>query len=287
MIYVGALAFLATGLQSVLATLATLIKFYPQTRTATELIQRLKNAGRLETDLPNPPANIHVSAKPRIAGSERRRRMARGDLAVLLTKTQLRRLSLQEVMAPLRRASDAPPAFWNTAAFLAYAESLPSGTVAESVLGNDKSESARTWLEAFLAQALGDSYKTLLPKGLETRLAEERWDLLSPCEKSALALAGACAEAHGVLFLDVGIAEKLPNDIIRDLPRTRDIQYVFIVSSKVNLSLQADHYVVANEKAIIGLGSASWVETQRETIAPLVTRTQGEAYSDDLLDEDF
>ena len=282
-VYIGALLFFATGLQTLLTSLAMLIRYYPQTRTASIIVERLKTARESATVAPDIPAKINLAARSRIGGSERRRAIARGEFAILLTKTPLLRHSFQTFLQPMRRASDAPASLWDTATFLASAQPLPQDTVARAVLGENSCESKRAWLEAFLVQALDSSYQELLPQGLDTELSEKRWDSYPQRVRAALQLASVCAEARGVLFLHAGLAATLPADLIRDLPRTQEVHYVFIVSSNLNLPLSAEHYVVADERNVIGLGDVSWFEMQRDTIAPLISSAEKD---DTLLDDD-
>jgi hypothetical protein len=284
--YVGALLFFATGLQAFLTIMTKLIRYYPQTRSVAALIERLSSVGASAPVSHDLPATVNLTARSRIDGSEPRRAIAKGQLAVLLTKTPLRRLSFQGFLQPLRRASDAPSGVWDTATFVASVQPLPRGTVARAVLGAEHSQSKRAWLESFLFRALDSSYEEFLPDGLQTELTQERWESLPPRGRAVLQLASVCAEARGVLFLGADFVTELPVDLIQDLPRVQEVNYVFIVSSDLDLPVAADHYVVANEKLVIGLGEASWIEAQRETIAPLVSRKQSTEDDETLIDDD-
>jgi ABC-type multidrug transport system fused ATPase/permease subunit len=285
-IYVGALLYFATSLQTFLTILTKLIKYYPQTKSAAAMIERLRSASASAPVCPDLPAKINLTVRSRIDGSEPRRAMESGEVAVLLTKTPLRRLSFQGFLQPLRRASDAPSGVWDTATFVASIQPLPNDTLARAVLGRQDSEPKRAWLETFLAQALESSYGKLLPEKLETELTETLWESLPGRGKAALQLASVCAEARGVLFLDADFATKLPAQFIQDLPRTQEVEYVFIVSGDVDLPLEVAHYIVANERLIVGLGDRSWIEAQRDAIEPLVTRKRGAGDDDDEDDDD-
>ncbi|MEZ5873891.1 MAG: hypothetical protein R3D30_03395 [Hyphomicrobiales bacterium] len=285
-IYVGALIFFAAGLQRFLTLLTGLIKFYPQTRRAVAVIDRLNAAEASAPLVAEPPPNVSLSATRRLEGSERRRVVAQGETAALLTKMPLTRLSFQEFLRPLRRGSNAPSAMWDTATFLAAVQSLPHDRVDRAVLGADGLHSNGAWLEGFLEEALGPSYRKLLPEGLETELSEERWESLPLCAKEALTLASVCAEARGVLFLSAACVTQLPHDLLRKLPQTQDIRYLFLVSGQIILPPVADHYVVADETSIVGLGDDSWLQAQEDAIAPIIRRKQKDDSSFDDLDDD-
>jgi ABC-type multidrug transport system fused ATPase/permease subunit len=285
-IYVGALLYFATSLQTFLTILTKLIKYYPQTRSVALMIERLRSVGASPSISFDLPAKINLTVRSRIDGSKPRREITKGELTIVLTKTPLRRLSFQGFLQPLRRASDAPSGVWDTATFVASIQPLPHDTVVRAVLGEERSGSKRVWLEAFLAQALGSSYEKLLPEKLETELTEALWESLPPRGRAALQLASVCAEARGVLFLDADFAAKLPAEFIQDLPRTQEVDYVFIVSADLDLPLTVNHYVVANERLVVGLGDRSWIEAQRETIEPLVSRKRVAGDDETLVDDD-
>ncbi len=289
-IYIGGLLFLATGAQSFFVTLTQLIKFYPQTRTVAVVMERLKATRESAPAPPRaPPSHIALRARPEIAGSDTRRTIAKGELAVLFAGKPLRRHSFRAFLRPLQRAANGVPGdFWLTAAFLRSGAPLPEGKLVTAVLGQSPPADKLAWLEALLREALGDDYSRYLPAGLDTELTAEGRHGLPARITALLQLASVCAEARGALFISSEIAAKVPADVVSDIPRRAEgAPYVFVVCDDVDMPVTATHYLVADDRALIGLGDARWFADQHDAIAAhLSTQRGADDEDDEMMDSD-
>jgi hypothetical protein len=187
----------------------------------------------------------------------------------------------------MRKSSDASQVFWRSAVFLASIPQGAGGSLAGSVLTDCLTTETGAWLDGFLRRGLGATYCRYLPDGLRTELTDERWRSMPAQVQSLLQVGAVCAERPGVLFLDLDIARQLPADSLAALSEISGVPFIFVVAPSVDVPLVADHYLVADGDALVGLGSHAWFDSHRKAIAAeLAAHVQARAETGvDVFDE--
>lgn len=202
--YVVALGQMMGQLQSLVITSSSLGRFYPDLGRLAEVFEASALVA-LPAPLPFPDA-IRIRAGGDHDPGQREVVLRPGERAAYYQRYPLGRIERALWIAPLEKASDAPPGCWRQARFVS-ARRRPLGLPLAALLSGEPSAppAAVAAAKALLARFGLESAAAALPDGLFTRITPELWEQLGDGLRAALRLAPLRGGPPGAVFVEADV----------------------------------------------------------------------------------
>ena len=259
LVYVVALRYTITNLQSSFALVTSINRFYPQVRRYLLFVQ-----SSLIEDKTGYPAFDHYelrAAKIRLDGSKEHLILDRGARLALVTPLELNRYTMAALARSLLGESEhALRSALFSMRFATARDSSPQMSLRKALGLNGRStwQDLKAW---FMDEGLWEMARQQLPNDLDKSIKQETWGVVEPRLKFVLGLISAfksdcrwvLIEAKALSFLDQGSAR-----FYLDFFKDRITVLVFNGELSQVGSYGEEGVAVTGEEDLLGLGSPEW-----------------------------
>lgn len=268
--YVTALVYLLAHLKSLLSSLTTLNRFYPnamQFYLFLEDCKQWRRSAEIEGDGPAVKRLSVTVEVPELDESERELSFSPGTVVLLHSPVSLSRLQFDRIAEPLSAAIRPAPNFYRGADFVQSRRRPENASLLENLCDLSQPQAHERLERAFDALGLG-SELAALPKGLNTSLTRAGWPELSADLRGAVLLVPCLFSERPYLFIDQAVLGWWPPERQKTFLDMLSDKLVFLVTNGADETLgdHAELVIVLDEGGVLGLGDLGWYIGQRTAL---------------------
>jgi len=244
-------------------------RFYPQARRYIEFIEASGHGPEPEPAPPPRPWYELAADADVLPGAERRRRIAPGQRAALITPLPLDRVTVAFMMGKLLGHDFEQLRAAMTSTVIAPAEFTGFGAPLRDVVACPAGCRWSDVLELAAEADLRHDLEQRIPEGLDAELTAEQWKSLGAVHRFLLALVPAIHGAAQWVVLDDTGLRLLPTDFRESVLRRLADRIVVIVFTGNIESVgryEEDIVIVHDGEAVAALGDLSWFRDSRQRV---------------------
>ena len=265
--YVTALVYLLAHLKSLLSSLTTLNRFYPNAMQFSLFLEDCKR-WRQSTECPEPESadqRLSVAVdSPQLDGSQRGVSLGPGDAVILHSPVPLSRLQFDRIAEPLATAVCPVRNFYRNTDFVQSRRRPERASLLENLCDSSLPNAYERVEFAFDALGLSDEL-VALPNGLKTPIAREGWTELSTDLRAAVLLVPCLFSDRPYLFIEQRVLGWWPVQRQKKFLEMLPDKVVFLITNGADEPLEEPGrtVIVLDHDGVLGLGDIPWYRTQR------------------------
>lgn len=270
-IYIVALRFAMTNLQSTFSTLTSINRFYPQVRRYCYFIQSFAQEDR-EQYLPVESYSLQLTPdnlEKKLPGTLQRLSVGSGSRLALVTRTYINRYSLADLVKKmLGEGDDSIKSALYSMQFASLSQNFPHMTLRDTLgLGI-----GATWADLedwFANKALYLKAQQLLSDSFDNIMDAKKWEVVNPKIKFILSLISARQSESRWIIVEAKGLKRLGTEQAKfymDLFQDRIVVIVFTENFERVGSHGEHHVAVSGNVGLLGLGSLEWFASVRDRV---------------------
>jgi ABC-type multidrug transport system fused ATPase/permease subunit len=286
--FIVAFLHMSNNLQTLVGNLSILNRFYPMVSNYIDFYNIAGRFSKSGSKRPKSfPDEITLAGNSTVGGEKYQLVIRPGDRVICISNRGLNRLEFPSLVTPLIESSSLPKSHWYNSCFLSSLSGVFSGTILDSIGGDDTGGKNLEQVEQILKDSGLSNEIEALPEGLMTEINDEVWEGLSNEVRLTIKFLPLLFSDCKIIFVDLNLFKKVNYQACLRLFDFFSDRILFFTTEQIKVDRQyAETVIVTGDRGIVGTGDMEWLRSIEPELEQVGIKTRDEDTLVDALTEE-